>query len=530
MTTHFDLHITSALPVGDLVARLSLRGGESVRIVLREGRYQGALPDVPLRLQLTAEEAPAGTAELRTPTESEAATAEPEGTAVAYEELFENGIELTGATVRLQLVWGLHCHQGSTLAPSTARGLGPVGRERFVAWEHLQCAADVGRDRDGRPLELGDGPLGLTASTPLTVRKGALTLSFGQIIALAGDYYAYFDGQARTDCGAAWPPASGLLKLAGDYTSPTLAEEDPTVVADILAAAMRDRDQDRDKLTEASLLAKDGLFGRYPVRRYLALASQNYCHFAALPGTPPEQDVGALVWYRSYHQRALAAAREAGRDRALLEQALVIDAFGCHFLTDLFATGHMRVPRRLLGERLGIFRGSLGLAHAMHCEDNKLGLWCTTLLAQSPRRVWVAYGDAMLCSPVSELQHLGLVREAVRRSVHEVIAAYQGTSLPPAEQAEALVPVPLRPGEAPTEHDVLPQSPMLPTLTLFPDLGANHYPMIVYLPKLDLLVKRVGTADVNVYSDLKDRLPECFDVDFSGAVPEMGAERIPRLT
>lgn len=538
MSVPFDLHVTSPLPLGDLVGRLTLEGGEELPIVLREGRFQGVIPKLPILLRLLADEAPPGTHDLRVVTEDEEGTTLPEGTAVAFEELFENGIPVTDTTVRLQLVWGLHCHAGGMIAPNTARSLMPASddtdcNDRFGSWEHIQCAARIGLFADNGKLELKDGFLDIHAGTPLPLRKGALEQTFGEIIALAGDYYAYLDETARQDCRAAWPPAKGLVRLAGDYTSPTLDAEEPAVLLDILNAAQRDRDSSKDKLGEASLLAQDGLFGRYPVRRYLALASQNFCHFRSLSGTADKQDVGALKWYTYYHDRALKAAKNAGltNDRDALKQALVIDAFGCHFLTDLFAAGHMRVPRRILGERLGIWRGSLGLAHEMHCEDNKSGLWCTTNQEQTPRRVWLAFGDAMLFSPRSLKRHVKVVQEAVRRSVEEVAAAYDGQSLPVEEQAMALVPVPLPPGEQPTEDDVLPLSQSAHTRDHYDsDCPGNSYPLIVYLAEHDLLVRRCGSSDVNVYSDLKDRLPELFSIDFSAPVPRMGNERIPRLT
>ncbi len=543
MTLHVDLAITSTLALGDLLAELTLENGERRRVVLREGRFVGELPARPVRLRLSAAPAPTGEAALRTASEDEEGSGDELGPSVAYEELFENGVPLPpgDGPIRLRLVWGLHCHQGATIAPATTAELHPTAGTRFVAWEHMLCAAQIGVDGDGEKLRLPDGSLAIEPETELPLGDGRLRLSFGAIIALAGDYYAYFDATARQDCAEAWPPAKGLAKLAGDYTLPTLVGEDPRVCADILAAAARDRDGERDKSTEASLLAKDGLFGRYPVRRYLALASQNFCHFATAPGTPPAEDVGALRWYRYYHRRALALATEAAKtaDRVVLQQALALDAFGCHFLTDLFATGHMRVPRRVLGEQLGIWRGSLGLSHEMHCEDNKRGLWCTTLGAVSgsgsgsssgsgPRPVWLAFGDALLFSPVSQLQHVGMVQEAVRRSVHELVAAFALASLPPAERAEALVPVPLPPGAGPSAEDYLPLSPLIATQDTYPGYGVNHYPLIVHLRNPEQILQRVGDANNNRYSDLDEKLPELVSIDFSGSSPQLGPERFPR--
>ncbi len=532
MTVQVDILITAPIQLGDLSAVLKLSDGTTQRLVLRAGRFVGELPKAPVWLQVTEDAAPADQPPLRPEQDEEGAPGQvpPTGEVVSFEELFESGVALHQLTVRLQLVWGLHCHQAGVIAPVTTVKQASTG-DRFSTWEHIQCAEQVGKDVGGGPLRLGNRRLGISYRTELAV--GIHKLTFGQIIALAGDYYAFLDDTAAQDREAsqAWPRPGLLNRMTqGDYTRPTLTAEDPDVVRDVLGVADRDRNIELSTAKEAARLTQDGLFGRYPVRRFLALASQNYCHFATPPGATLDQDIGALRWYRYYHQRALAAATKAGEqaDRDALLQALVIDAFGCHFLTDLFATGHMRVPRYVLG-KLGLWRGSLGLAHKMHCEDNMLGLWCTTQMPQTPRRVWLAFGDAQLLTDMS-YEHKQVVQEAVRRSVHELVACYNGQPLLPESRAEALLPVPLPPGESPTEKDVMPLRADQPTLQLYKQSGPNHYPLVCYVPAETLLVKRRGSADVNVYLDVDEQRPELFSVEFPQGIPAIGAERYPRLT
>jgi hypothetical protein len=67
-------------------------------------------------------------------------------------------------------------------------------------------------------------------------------------------------------------------------------------------------------------------------------------------------------------------------------EAIARTAFGLHFLTDSFSSGHMRVPRKDLGER-----GALA-AKLMHDMDNKYGLW----VEDDFGAVWRAYGDGYL--------------------------------------------------------------------------------------------------------------------------------------
>src|SRR5262249_54435026 len=157
-------------------------------------------------------------------------------------------------------------------------------------------------------------------------------------------------------------------------------------------------------------------------RRYLALASQNYCHFAAVPSNKPG-GIDAMRVYNAYHTRALKEASMAhgtSSPAVAFRCALAADAFGCHFLTDSFPSGHMRVPRRQLAKRYGILRGSLKMSKSMHDEDNTRGLWCSTLATKSSKRrmVWRAFGDGQL-RKAEATAHLRQVQEAVRRSTGE---------------------------------------------------------------------------------------------------------------
>lgn len=55
----------------------------------------------------------------------------------------------------------------------------------------------------------------------------------------------------------------------------------------------------------------------------------------------------ALSAYTACHSVALDLAAAGGGEEALKE-AYFMDGFGLHFLTDIFSSGHVRVPRRAL--------------------------------------------------------------------------------------------------------------------------------------------------------------------------------------
>ncbi len=76
--------------------------------------------------------------------------------------------------------------------------------------------------------------------------------------------------------------------------------------------------------------------------RYETLAATNFAHFLA--------GGDARSTYEDYHRKAVAHAILSGAtgNTALLDQAMIIEAFGQHNLSDMFSAGHLRTPRRQL--------------------------------------------------------------------------------------------------------------------------------------------------------------------------------------
>src|SRR5262249_21647622 len=82
--------------------------------------------------------------------------------------------------------------------------------------------------------------------------------------------------------------------------------------------------------------------------RYLKLAENNYEHFSPIAVTGLGKGRGTKgdnksAWER-HHQWAIEEAQKAqlGQNASVfLEYPLVINAFGDHFLTDAFASGHL---------------------------------------------------------------------------------------------------------------------------------------------------------------------------------------------
>jgi hypothetical protein len=194
--------------------------------------------------------------------------------------------------------------------------------------------------------------------TELEIRPG-LTLTYGEVVALAGDYYATPEDLTR--------------------------ELTPAVANAIRGVTPQD---------EGTFLLNThrGWFD------YASLANENQDHFAPR----------SWARYLRHHSEALRYALE--RD---LDGALVRNAFADHFLTDAFASGHLRVPRDTLVGLPGAMP-----SRKMHDEENVQGLW----VQNASGFVWRCYGDDNLgTNPV----HLTLTAHAVGLSLQRIFKAYR---------------------------------------------------------------------------------------------------------
>jgi len=492
MAHRLSVLVTAPFTLEDLMARVECEGGSVCGLVLRRGRFQGELPQRPLRLVLSLDPPP--TSERTVPGDSASVSCR-HGAPVAVPQLFEHGVAIPAdGVLEVQVSWGAPCHEERVFEETDTR---------FGTWEHMLTAAHVGLDGDRNPPRA----CGVTLDERTLLTVGAKALKFGEIVALAGDFYAHLDPESAQAFAWAWPAAEGLAGwLGGDYRDATLLDAGADETRALLRIAYRDRDATRSAADELFQLTGDTLGSDFSARRYLALASQNFCHFGSQPadGTFDEEANETLKLYRAYHRRALKLAAEASRamDReAAFHRALVTDAFACHFLTDAFATGHIRVPRRVLGERFGVLKGSLRMCHAMHAEDNELGLWCRPWQGNG-RTVWRAFGDGRLRTPPAG-RHLEQVREAVRRSVAEVFAAASDEETLVEDPAEALVPVPLAAGARPGVIDVWPDGVALCQEALA-EAMPNHFPLYAVLPD-GRVVERLGPPGENRYRVVGER-------------------------
>ena len=168
-------------------------------------------------------------------------------------------------------------------------------------------------------------------------------MALGQIIALAGDFYGVRNHPIIN-------PSKGINQTDYDRQQRFLAAYNTLARApkEILQKEVNEliTALDRERKTGASIANKewDQITGGkwlndLPIKRgrMLKLAQDNHDHF--LPY--------AKAAYLTGHLLALNKAREASEyaeneSKRFLHEALSLDGFACHFLTDSFSSGHIR--------------------------------------------------------------------------------------------------------------------------------------------------------------------------------------------
>lgn len=253
-------------------------------------------------------------------------------------------------------------------------------------------------------------------------------LSFGSIVALAGDYYGVPD---QPICLGKTPEERAKRFLTAFDTLDHA--EDIDDMHDLIEMIDTERKHADDAINHhrpissainGCLLKKTANALENTNGKYFDLAINNLDHFAE----------EALIAYQTGHQLAMETAA-AGQ----LARAYMLEAFACHFLTDLFAAGHMRTPRKALHEIFGAEVGGW-LSLLQHNEDGNEGLIVTNQSGAS----WKAYGDGHLFENKSAVNRMK-VDEAVKTAVAEVYAAYTSKNVPNIELSDInkLIPQPV---------------------------------------------------------------------------------------
>ena len=193
-----------------------------------------------------------------------------------------------------------------------------------------------------------------------TSAQEALWLSFGDVMALSGDYFrpgpsATSRDDSHADAGEHIGTLFSLARIPGQRgTKPGTRDE--------IICALQVMTVDEafvDPRFEPGGEYADLTLGRHgPLRdverrvrdRYLILAATNDDHFVTPGGVTHDGAAGAQPFgsapaaYRRLHEAALEEACRLGHVGGDASQAFAREAAAQHFLTDAFTAGHMRTP------------------------------------------------------------------------------------------------------------------------------------------------------------------------------------------
>lgn len=334
------------------------------------------------------------------------------------------------------------------------------------------------------PMEgLPYGGAGTTQQIPL---ECGVTTTYGHIVALAGDYY----GVPAEPISNGTSFSDRRMRFAKAYR--TLQDADPSEMQALIAVI-----DSEIKLINDALNAKVQPSSQYALHptsdaylagltkgRYLSLVATNFDHFGH----------DALTAYMTGHRWAVEVAVSAALGRAdsglkppTLAQAYAINAFADHFLTDLFAAGHLRQDRQGLHNwsQVGVPGTYLGAGDYIsldcHYEDGKYGL--NLFNAQGH---WVGYGDSRIYDRDNEAG-LELAKLAARISKVEVYEAYLSKTSPIANT----------PPDTPVERYPSAVLPLIPDLAKVRDISTNpQHPPLFYFAADGTLMMR---DDINSF-------------------------------
>lgn len=259
---------------------------------------------------------------------------------------------------------------------------------------------------------------GLDSNENILTLANGVQVTYGELIALAGDYY----GVPENPICLGTTPTEQEKRFLAAYQ--TLATGSQHAIYNLLALIKFEYDsvQAAMKAGQTEYEAMKAIVGKetieaivYTGGRYITLAENNMDHF----------NDTACIAYHTGHGLAMQTAAQASQlenktaQQQQLAYAYTLEGFANHFLTDHFAPGHIRTPRLALHKAYGSELGSL-FSLFQHDEENFNGL----LLENSQGENWYAYGDAELFEAKNN-ENKARAIAAVQLAVDEVYQSFQ---------------------------------------------------------------------------------------------------------
>lgn len=371
---------------------------------------------------------------------------------------------------------------------------------RWSEGEHLELGENGAKAACG---ELGLGTTECPALKYIPRDDGKISFTYGELI-MAVDYYQK-PGNLISDKKSG---VKKIIKCAHKqmHTHP---------------------DQEKDENAEYPSCTMTG-FTSMP--GYLEVVSKNYDHFGW----------NNMMAYVKYHDLALKKAQMAfqkkksspSTSRYYMQQALIYNAFADHYLSDAFASGHIRVPRvqitKWAGKNLkGLLKENRGDLLTMLLHDRESISLRTQKeeglpVENSNGDLWTTRGDSHLHlksfpnDPVRELPE-----QAIKESVKEILNTWQ-TGEVPAGLFKATLFVPFYRG-VPLSEKLSPEYQGmshkefikafyagLPFYEKLIHRKADLEQMLEDLPKIFVTFQKDVAKDLQAKPELRQRLPEAY--------------------
>lgn len=260
---------------------------------------------------------------------------------------------------------------------------------------------------------------GIPENAPLLLVANQIELGFGDIVALAGDFYGV-PNQAISLPGGNEEAKTNRFMAAFNTLEEANPEELRRVLNEIEQECLQVANSALPHHCYSSQLIEHNARLTDAKKDYQDLLEDNSDHFSTQ----------AVKAYEIGHRIALDIAKNSGRnrDRKGLVRSYAIEAFACHFLTDLFSSGHIRNQRgdleKFLVKKLRFKEKRAKplaaiLTAAQHEKDGQSGV----NVRNNRGNEWRSYGDGFFFSPQSE-ENRRRVTEATIHSLKEIYDAY----------------------------------------------------------------------------------------------------------
>lgn len=323
-----------------------------------------------------------------------------------------------------------------------------------------------------------------------------------------------------------------LLTAADYYANPNdFYTDTKTNIVKLLKCAYRQKKFHEAQRKDDVNYPSCNLTGFFSMPGYLEVVSQNYNHFGW----------NNMLAYVDYHGQALQIAKLSFEKKEthpelsqqLLHKAIVFNAFADHYLSDAFASGHIRVPRVQIKEWAkkqlpGLLKSSRGdflsmILHNFESLDPRTGIEVGLRVQNALGDTWLTRGDGKLnlYSNIKDLTVL-LPKRAIEESFKDILIAAEYGDLPHGVyQATQFVPyqfdVPLIDKLSPEHQQVKKQQDVInlfffatPMLERFFFYKTDFAKMLDALSQIFTKFRHDIAKDQFENPELKKRLPPKF--------------------